>query len=207
MTRKVFVYIAASLDGYIAKHDDDLTFLSLVEQEGEDYGYAEFIDTIDTVIIGRKTYDKVQSMGIEYLRADKEYYIVSRTPRAQEGNVRFHSGDLKALVEELKEKEGKHIFVDGGAEVVGVGVAATGTVGVTVGVGVVAGVDVPVPPTPTISSPIRWGSPFEPRTTAMVSAPSATWAWYGPYRAQPPSGRSPRFVAAVAPSRRKSRAR
>ncbi|PSL26606.1 dihydrofolate reductase family protein [Dyadobacter jiangsuensis] len=118
MTRKVFVYIAASLDGYIAKHDDDLTFLSLVEQEGEDYGYAEFIDTIDTVIIGRKTYDKVQAMGIEYLRADKEYHIVTRTPRAQEGNVRFHTGDLKAFIEELKQKEGKHIFVDGGAEVV-----------------------------------------------------------------------------------------
>ncbi|MDR6808129.1 dihydrofolate reductase [Dyadobacter sp. BE34] len=118
MTRKVFVYIAASLDGYIAKHDDDLTFLSLVEQEGEDYGYAEFIDTIDTVIIGRKTYDKVQAMGIEYLRADKEYHIMTRTPRAQEGNVRFHTDDLKAFIEELKQKEGKHIFVDGGAEVV-----------------------------------------------------------------------------------------
>lgn len=118
MTRKVFVYIAASLDGYIAKHDDDLTFLSLVEQEGEDYGYAEFIDTIDTVIIGRKTYDKVQAMGIEYLRADKEYYIMTRTPRAQEGNVHFHTGDLQALIEDLKQKEGKHIFVDGGAEVV-----------------------------------------------------------------------------------------
>ncbi|ACT94187.1 dihydrofolate reductase family protein [Dyadobacter fermentans] len=118
MTRKVFVYIAASLDGYIAKHDDDLTFLSLVEQPGEDYGYAEFIDTIDTVIIGRKTYDKVQAMGIEYLRADKEYHILTRTPRAQEGNVRFHTGDLKTLIEGLKQKGGKHIFVDGGAEVV-----------------------------------------------------------------------------------------
>lgn len=118
MTRKVFVYIAASLDGYIAKHDDDLTFLSLVEQPGEDYGYAEFIDTIDTVIIGRKTYDKVQAMGIEYLRTDKEYHILTRTPRAQEGNVRFHTGDLKTLIEGLKQKEGKHIFVDGGAEVV-----------------------------------------------------------------------------------------
>ncbi len=118
MTRKVFVYIAASLDGYIAKHDDDLTFLSLVEQPGEDYGYAGFIDTIDTVIIGRKTYDKVQAMGIEYLRADKEYHIVTRTPRAQEGNIRFHTGDLKALIEDLKQKEGKDIFVDGGAEVV-----------------------------------------------------------------------------------------
>ncbi|MGV3602725.1 MAG: dihydrofolate reductase, partial [Dyadobacter fermentans] len=67
MPRKLYVYIAASLDGYIAKHDDDISFLSLVEQPGEDYGYAGFIDTIDTVIIGRKTYDKVQAMGIEYL--------------------------------------------------------------------------------------------------------------------------------------------
>lgn len=118
MPRKLYVYIAASLDGYIAKHDDDISFLSLVEQPGEDYGYAGFIDTIDTVIIGRKTYDKVQAMGIEYLRADKEYHIVTRTPRAQEGNIRFYTGDLKTLIEELKRQDGKHIFVDGGAEVV-----------------------------------------------------------------------------------------
>ena len=118
MPRKLYVYIAASLDGYIAKHDDDISFLSLVEQPGEDYGYAGFIDTIDTVIIGRKTYDKVQAMGIEYLRADKEYHIVTRTPRAQEGNIRFYTGDLKTLIEELKQQDGKHIFVDGGAEVV-----------------------------------------------------------------------------------------
>ena len=43
---------------------------------------------------------------------------MTRTPRAQEGNVRFHTGDLKAFIEELKQKEGQHIFVDGGAEVV-----------------------------------------------------------------------------------------
>lgn len=118
MPRKLYVYIAASLDGYIAKNDDDITFLSLVEQPGEDYGYAGFIDTIDTVIIGRKTFDKIQAMGIEYLRADKEYHIVTRTPRVQEGNIRFHTGDLKTLIEELKQQDGKHIFVDGGAEVV-----------------------------------------------------------------------------------------
>ena len=46
-----------SLDGYIAKPNDDLSFLNLVEKEGEDYGYAEFTDSIDTIIIGRKTYE------------------------------------------------------------------------------------------------------------------------------------------------------
>lgn len=57
MERKVILYIASSVDGYIAQPDDDLSFLSIVEKEGADYGYAEFIQTIDTVIIGRKTID------------------------------------------------------------------------------------------------------------------------------------------------------
>ena len=41
--RKVILYIATSLDGYIAKPNDDLGFLSIVEQEGQDYGYADFV--------------------------------------------------------------------------------------------------------------------------------------------------------------------
>ena len=63
MNRKLCLYIAMSLDGYIAKHDGDISFLSTVEQEGEDYGYSKFIESVDTVIIGRKTYDKILSMG------------------------------------------------------------------------------------------------------------------------------------------------
>ncbi len=50
--RKAILYIATSLDGFIAQPCDDLSFLTLVEQEGEDYGYAEFLRTIDTVIMG-----------------------------------------------------------------------------------------------------------------------------------------------------------
>jgi hypothetical protein len=46
MYRKVIVYIACSADGYIALPNDDLSFLSVVEQEGEDYGYAAFIDQL-----------------------------------------------------------------------------------------------------------------------------------------------------------------
>lgn len=118
MTRKVILYIAVSLDGYIAQPNDDLGFLSIVEQEGEDYGYNDFIETIDAVIVGRKTYEKVISMGIDFPHADKDAYIITRTPRPPKGNVKFYTGQLKALVEKLKTEAGKNIFCDGGAEIV-----------------------------------------------------------------------------------------
>jgi dihydrofolate reductase len=116
--RKLILYIATSLDGYIAKPNDDLSFLSVVEQEGQDYGYADFIDTVDAVIVGRKTYDKVLSMGVDFPHADKDAYIITRTPRPAIGNVKFYTGNLKALVENLKAQAGKNIFCDGGAEIV-----------------------------------------------------------------------------------------
>ncbi len=63
-----------SLDGYIATKENDLGFLSIVEQEGEDYGYNDFVESVDTDIIGRKTYEKVIAMGFEYPQADKDVY-------------------------------------------------------------------------------------------------------------------------------------
>ncbi len=116
--RKLILYIAASLDGYIAGPDDDLSFLSFAEQEGEDYGYAAFLDSVDTIIVGRKTYDKVTSMGAGYPPAGKEAYVISRSLRPDRGTVRFYSGDLRELVGMLKTKSGKNIYCDGGAETV-----------------------------------------------------------------------------------------
>jgi dihydrofolate reductase len=116
--RKVILYIAVSLDGYIAKPNDDLGFLSIVEQEGQDYGYADFIKTVDAVIIGRKTYDKVISMGFDFPHADKDAYIITRTPRPSINSVKFYMGDLKSLIDKLKSENGKNIFCDGGAEIV-----------------------------------------------------------------------------------------
>lgn len=54
MSRKLILYIATSLDGYIAKPNDDLSFLSIVQKDGEDYGYSEFVSSIDTVILEEK---------------------------------------------------------------------------------------------------------------------------------------------------------
>jgi len=117
-TRKVIVYIAMSIDGYIARPDGDLDWLSAVELAGEDYGYSNFIKTVDTVMLGRKTYDKVLSFGIPFPHSDKQCYIITRTPKPTEGNINFYTGDIPALVAQIKKQPGKNIFVDGGAQIV-----------------------------------------------------------------------------------------
>src|SRR6187549_3243163 len=116
--RKVILYIACSLDGYIAKPNDDLSFLSIVQKEGEDYGYADFIKTIDTVILGRKTYDWVMTQVSEFPHVDKITYVITRTPKPALGKTIFYSGGLKDLVLRLKKESGENMFIDGGSEIV-----------------------------------------------------------------------------------------
>ncbi len=116
--RKLSVFIASSLDGFIAGADGDMSFLSQVHKEGEDYGYKHFIQTVDTVIMGRKTYDWVMQQVDEFPHKDKDTYIITHTPRPQEGKVRFYNGNIPELVNDLKLKPGKNIFCDGGAAVV-----------------------------------------------------------------------------------------
>lgn len=116
--RKLCLFIAMSLDGYIAKPDGDISFLDEMNQEGEDYGYSAFIETVDAVILGRKTYDKILSMGVESPYGERDVYVVTRTPRENSGKTTFYSGDLKELVTTLKSKPGKNIYCDGGAEII-----------------------------------------------------------------------------------------
>jgi len=70
------------------------------------------------VIMGRRTYDWIMNQVPDFPHADKEAYILTRHHRPDTGKTHFYTGNLKDLVNELKQKEGKNIFVDGGAEVV-----------------------------------------------------------------------------------------
>ncbi|HJS01650.1 MAG TPA: dihydrofolate reductase family protein [Flavobacterium sp.] len=118
--RKISLFIATSLDGYIAKPNDDLSFLKLVEKEGEDYGYAEFTDTIDTLIIGRRTYDYVlKEIGSShYDNGKRDVYVITRTERPQVGKTIFYTGNITELIKRLKSEKGKNIYCDGGAEII-----------------------------------------------------------------------------------------
>ena len=109
-----------SLDRYIAGPNDDLSFLKSVEKEGEDYGYGEFTSTIDTIIIGRKTFDYVvKNIGLShYDNGQRDIYVITRSERPQVGRTTFYTGDLSELVEKLKSEKGKNIYCDGGAEII-----------------------------------------------------------------------------------------
>ena len=118
--RKISLFIAMSLDGYIAKPNDDLSFLKLVEKDGEDYGYAKFTADIDTIIIGRKTYDYVlKEIGAShYDNGQRDVYVITRTERPQIGRTIFYTRNIAELVDKLKSEKGKNIYCDGGAEVI-----------------------------------------------------------------------------------------
>lgn len=118
--RKLSLFIATSLDGYIAKDNDNLDFLKLVEKEGEDYGYAEFTANIDTIILGRKTYDWVLSEigASHYDNGDRDVYVITRSPRPDSGRTKFYTGSLTDLIQQLRSQNGKDIYCDGGAEIV-----------------------------------------------------------------------------------------
>lgn len=116
--RPLVLYIAMSLDGFIATPEGDLAFLGMVEKEGEDYGYHAFVQTVDTIIVGRKTWEKVFSMIHTNPHPDKTVYVITRTAQESEGDVHYYTGSLRELVQQLKSAPGKTIYCDGGAEIV-----------------------------------------------------------------------------------------
>lgn len=117
MNRKLILYIAMSLDGYIAKKDGNIDFLSIVETPNEDFGYADFLQNIDTVIWGRKTFDKVLSFGNGVPHKDKKVLVISKIRKGKEEHAEY-TEDVVDLVKSLKQQEGKDIYCDGGAEIV-----------------------------------------------------------------------------------------
>ncbi|MGD6994179.1 dihydrofolate reductase family protein [Sutcliffiella horikoshii] len=117
-SRNVIVYIAQSVDGFIAKKDDDISWLSMVDAPGEDYGYMEFVESVDTVIMGRRTYEKVLSFGVEFPHKERKTYVLSNSKKGSDDYVEYYSGDVKELITYIRANSGKNIFVDGGAEVI-----------------------------------------------------------------------------------------
>ncbi|MFC7321647.1 dihydrofolate reductase family protein [Halobacillus campisalis] len=112
--RKVVLFIAASLDGYIAAKDESLEWLFKVEGEG-DNGYSEFYDTVDTVLMGKKTYDWLMNHELEeFPYKNKECFVFTRSQIQGTEDVTFINDDVTTFTNQLKEQEGKNIWIVGG---------------------------------------------------------------------------------------------
>lgn len=118
--RKLILYISMSLDGFIAANDDDISWLSRVDKEGEDYGYVNFSNEVDTYIVGKTTYDVVLKLtGGVFPQADKyKCYVITRQSIKEKKGITFYNGDIEDLVSKLKSEEGKNIYCDGGGQIV-----------------------------------------------------------------------------------------
>jgi len=118
--RKIILYISMSLDGFIATQNDDISWLGMVQKEGLDYGYQELLERVDTYIIGRQTYDVIKSLtgGKLPQAAMFDCYVITREERDPEDGVTFYSGDIQTLIDQIRQKEGKDIYCDGGGQIV-----------------------------------------------------------------------------------------
>ncbi|MCD7034036.1 dihydrofolate reductase family protein [Metabacillus sp. GX 13764] len=113
--RETVLYIAMSLDGYIAREDGAIDWLEAAEGEG-DNGYGEFMQTIDTVIMGRKTYDQVLGFDMPFPYQEQECYVFSSKKKGKDAHAVFWEGSPKELMKDLKTKEGKDIWLVGGSD-------------------------------------------------------------------------------------------
>jgi dihydrofolate reductase len=112
-TLKTSIYIAASLDGFIATVDHGLAWLDIVKAEGEDYGYAKFMASVDCLVIGRNTYDVVCGFG-EWPYAGKKVFVLTHRPFKPIADERHVSGNLAAILQDLKKTGLQHVYLDGG---------------------------------------------------------------------------------------------
>lgn len=111
------VFIATSVDGFIARKDGSIDWLGNPEEGGEDYGYKDFFASVDVIVMGRKTYETVLGFGA-WPYGDKRVVVQSRRPLAfppgVPDTVTASSEEPQALVQRLEAEGARHLYIDGG---------------------------------------------------------------------------------------------
>ncbi len=118
---EIKLFIAATIDGFIARDDGSLDWLdSLPNPNKIDHGYAEFYKDIGTVVIGRKTYEEVLGFGVEWPYANCKTYVVTSKDnyRTQTENTEVINSISAQNIEVIKTASAKDIWVVGGGEII-----------------------------------------------------------------------------------------
>ncbi len=117
--KKIKLYIAASLDGYIARPDGDIEWLTgYPSPSNSDYGYKDFLTTVDTVIMGGRTYRDILCMDVIWPYKGMDNYVISHNTWENKEDIRFITENIVETVSGLREKEGKDIWLIGGGEII-----------------------------------------------------------------------------------------
>lgn len=112
--RKLVLFIASSLDGYIATEEHSLDWLFAVEGEG-DNGISKFYETVDSILMGRVTYDWIMDYEKgKFPYEGKECFVFSKSRKEDNPYVTFVNEDIPQFTKNLKNKNGKAIWLVGG---------------------------------------------------------------------------------------------
>lgn len=112
--RKIVIFIASSLDGFIARKNGDIDWLFT----DEDYGYTKFYESIDTILMGRKTYEKISEFGDYPYKTKKAYVFSNSFNLTKDEDISFVGENIVDFTKKLQLSEGKGIWLVGGSEII-----------------------------------------------------------------------------------------
>lgn len=121
MTKKNSIFIATSLDGYIADKNGGIDWLnSIPNQNNDDMGYVEFTNEIDAIVMGRKTFETVLGFDVDW-PYNKPVFVLSNKlkeiPESLKDNVFLIKGTLTEILEQIHEKGYERLYIDGGTTI------------------------------------------------------------------------------------------
>lgn len=115
--RTLSLYIATSLDGFIARSDGRVDWLDAIPNPTQlDYGYGTFLASVDTTLMGNNTYQTVLGFGGNFPYPDKVNFVFSRSERPNTPYVQYVTEDPAAFVRRLKQADGNGIWLIGGGQ-------------------------------------------------------------------------------------------
>lgn len=114
----IYGYIAATIDGYIADLQGNIDFLN--DFQNIDCGYDQFIQQIDIIVMGRKTYESIMGFGIDWPYPHQKTWIVTSQIdlKITDANVEIWQGDLSSLMQMIQSEANKNCWILGGGELI-----------------------------------------------------------------------------------------
>lgn len=118
--KELVLYIAQSLDGYIARPNESIDWLLLFDDESTAERYNLFMDTIDTIVMGYSTYRQVtEELSVDnWPYNDKKVYVLTHRELVNPYGVQFVHGDVSELIKSLKQSTKKNIWLVGGSKII-----------------------------------------------------------------------------------------